>query len=59
MLALSRREGETIVITVGDTTMQVHVSTIGPRHVIMAFDAPREVTVDRLEVAKKKEKDHA
>ena len=55
MLALSRREGETVVITLGGTVVKVHVSTIGPRHVILAFDAPREVTVDRLEVAKKKE----
>ena len=51
MLILSRREGEKIIIMVGDTRIEVMPLTIHRAHVAVGIKAPRHVTVHREEIA--------
>ena len=56
MLVLTRRIGETIVITMGDTVVKLHIRDLTPRTVKLAFDAPQSVTINRLELTQRKGK---
>ncbi len=57
MLVLHRAYGERIRIQVGEVVIWVTPSSFSPKGVRIAVDAPREVQVDREEVAVNKERD--
>lgn len=56
MLVLSRRVGESIVISVGGARVTVKVQKILGDQARLCFDAPREVQIDRLELDQAKER---
>lgn len=53
MLRLTRRLGQTIVVTVGGVRFKIKVSDIDRGKVGLAFDAPPEVQVNREEIQAK------
>ena len=50
MLVLSRKKGETVIITVGTETIRVIVSDIRGDKVRLGFAAPKDVTIHREEI---------
>lgn len=54
MLILTRKLGETVII--GNRVIRITVTEIKGRQVKLAIDAPRDVIVDREEIAKKRRK---
>lgn len=59
MLVLTRMKDEKIVIAVGDLEVIVTVAEIRGDTVRLGFDAPREITIDRLEVYEAKQQQAA
>jgi carbon storage regulator CsrA len=59
MLALKRKRGESIVITVGEIDIVVQVVNIEPGKVKLGFTAPQEAKIFRTEVIAKKPKGDA
>lgn len=57
MLVLSRKVGE--VICIGDSIRITITEICSPSKVRIGIEAPRDVTVDRLEVRQSKEADRA
>lgn len=57
MLILSRREGEKIIITIGNIAVEVAPIEINRNQVKMGINAPPSVTVHREEIAAKIEKE--
>lgn len=53
MLVLNRKKGERIFI--GDGLIKITVNKINGDSVSISIDAPRDVTVDREEVARRKD----
>lgn len=49
-LVLTRREDESVVITAGDDQVTVRVASIRGNRTRLKIDAPRHVTIHRLEV---------
>ena len=50
MLALTRREGESIIPTVDGKTIRVELHQINKNQAKVAIDAPREVEIVRSEL---------
>ena len=50
MLVLSRKKGETVIITVGDQRIRVMLVDIRGDKVRLGFDAPKDVTIHREEI---------
>ena len=53
MLALSRKEGETIVISLGEMRVNVTVIRFTAHQVVLGFEAPKAIRINRLEVQNK------
>ncbi|WP_285259221.1 carbon storage regulator [Halopseudomonas bauzanensis] len=51
MLSLTRRTGETLIITAGEHTIEVTVLQINGGQVRIGTVAPREVSIVRKEIA--------
>jgi len=50
MLILTRKQGESIIITVGNDEIKVLISQLDTDVVKVGIDAPRHIRVDREEV---------
>jgi carbon storage regulator CsrA len=59
MLALKRKRGESIVITVGEIEVVVQVVAIEQDKVKLGFTAPQEAKIFRTEVIAKRAKGEA
>jgi carbon storage regulator CsrA len=51
---LTRKPGEKLIITTGDTQIVVMVGNIQGNQVSVGVQAPRSVTIDREEIAQRK-----
>lgn len=56
MLVLSREKGEEIIITVGDTQIQMRVADLDRHRVRLGFNAPLSVVIDRRETHDRKQR---
>lgn len=52
MLVLTRKDGERIIIKVGDTEIVVTVAELSNQFVRLGFEAPRDVIIKREELTK-------
>lgn len=61
MLALTRKSGESLVITVGEIEIVVKVAQIkNLNRIVLGVEAPRElVTIDRAEVHERRKREKA
>lgn len=60
MLCLDRKTGENVVIgDTGDTQVVVRVISVTGSHVVLGFDAPRTIPIDRAEVRLRKDLERA
>ena len=55
-LVLRRRVGETILIGDDPDRIAITVSELNGNEVVLAFKAPRNIPIDRLEIARQKER---
>jgi carbon storage regulator CsrA len=55
MLVLSRKPGESIVITVGDSRVEFTITEIRGVNVRIAFDAPPNARINRKEVEERRD----
>lgn len=56
MLVLSRYLDEKIVIGSGPNQVVMTVIRVGKNNVKLAFEAPKEVAIDRMEIRRSKER---
>lgn len=53
-LTLTRKPGESVIITVAGIEIEVGVSRVGPGRTALVFTAPPEAIIDRKEVTERK-----
>ena len=51
MLVLERREGEAVILTIGETRIRIEIDRARDGRAKVAIDAPQEVNIEREEIA--------